>query len=200
MIFIKCLLIGLLFGVPIGAVGTLTLQRTIQYNDRIGFFTGLGSSFADIFYAIIGIMGISIISDFLLKYQTIINILGSSFILGLGINTIKKNFKIKKETERFSISKAFLSSFFIGITNPTTILTFIFAFSYFEIGNVKGIGDIVMSILGIFVGTTIWWIILVIIANKLKNKVDTSKINLINKILGIILIVFSISIVVKIIL
>ena len=31
MFLLKGLLIGLIFGLPVGAVGTLTLQRTINY-------------------------------------------------------------------------------------------------------------------------------------------------------------------------
>lgn len=40
------LLIGLLFGIPAGAVGAMTVQHTWHYGVRAGLLTGLGSSAA----------------------------------------------------------------------------------------------------------------------------------------------------------
>lgn len=66
------ILIGLLFGLPVGAVGTMTVQHTLSSGIKAGLFTRLGSSVADCFYAAVGVFGITLISDFLLKYQVII--------------------------------------------------------------------------------------------------------------------------------
>lgn len=50
-------LIRLLFGVPAGAVGAMTAQRTWNYGIKAGLLTGLGSSVADCIYACIGAFG-----------------------------------------------------------------------------------------------------------------------------------------------
>lgn len=63
------ILIGLLFGLPVGAVGTMTVQHTWNSGIKAGLFTGLGSSVADCFYAVIGVFGITFISDFLLDHK-----------------------------------------------------------------------------------------------------------------------------------
>lgn len=39
---LKGILIGLLFGLPVGAVGTMTVQRTLNYGAKAGLVTGLG--------------------------------------------------------------------------------------------------------------------------------------------------------------
>ena len=67
------ILIGLFFGIPVGAVGALTVQRTLQYGVRAGLLTGLGSSAADCIYAGIGAFGLKLISDLLLRGQNIIH-------------------------------------------------------------------------------------------------------------------------------
>lgn len=74
------LLIGLLFGMPVGAVGAMTIQRTYSTGVKAGLLTGLGSSVADCFYACVGAFGLTLVSDFLLKYQTIINAFGGALI------------------------------------------------------------------------------------------------------------------------
>lgn len=197
MFLVKGLLIGLIFGIPVGAVGTLTLQRTINYNGKLGFITGLGSSVADMIYVLIGVFGITIISDFLLEYQILINTLGSLFIFILGIQKIRKKTILEKEARKVGIGKIFLSSFIVGITNPTAILTFLFAFTYFDITNMNTIFDGIGVIIGVLLGTIIWWSILVFIGNKLKKNIDGKKLKLINKIFGMILIIFALSIMIK---
>lgn len=82
---LKGILIGLLFGMPAGAVGAMTAQRTLNYGMKAGLLTGLGSSVADCLYACIGAFGLTLISDFLLRYQNIINLAGGFLILGMGI-------------------------------------------------------------------------------------------------------------------
>ncbi len=45
----KGIFIGLLFGIPVEAVGTLTVQRAYRHGFAAGLKTGLGSSVAGVF-------------------------------------------------------------------------------------------------------------------------------------------------------
>ena len=65
----KGILIGLLFGLPVGAVGAMTVQRTWNFGFQAGLLTGLGSSVADCLYAVVGAFGLTLISDFLLEHH-----------------------------------------------------------------------------------------------------------------------------------
>lgn len=82
---IKGILIGLLFGIPVGAVGTLTAQRAYRYGFAAGIKTGLGSSAADCLYAACGAFGLTLVSDFLLRCQTVIRLAGGCLILVMGV-------------------------------------------------------------------------------------------------------------------
>lgn len=55
MIF-KGILIGLIFGLPVGAVGAMTVQRTWEHGIKAGLLTGMGSSAADCIYAGSGLL------------------------------------------------------------------------------------------------------------------------------------------------
>ena len=113
---LRGILIGLLFGLPVGAVGTMTVQRTWNGGMQAGLFTGLGSSVADCFYACVGVFGLTLISDFLLKYQVIINILGGSFVLFMGIRLlIKKEDAAGVKVEKMNPIKMFFSSFMLAL-------------------------------------------------------------------------------------
>lgn len=169
-LFFRGMGIGLLFGVPVGAVGAMTAQRTMNYGVGAGLLTGLGSSAADCFYALVGVGGFTVLSELLLKYQFCISLAGGGLILLMGLSLMfpgrKKEADGKAPAERESHSKApgcgamFLSSFAVGITNPAAILSFLFAFSWFGIQGNLGGGDGCLLVCGVFAGTFFWWVLL----------------------------------------
>ena len=196
---LKGVLIGLLFGLPVGAVGTMTVQRTWNFGFQSGLLTGLGSSVADCFYAIVGAFGLTLISDFLFQYQTTINLIGSVLILFMGIRLIlKKDAESAAKTKAIGSVKMFLSSFAIGITNPAAILTFLFAFSYFGISGMTEPIDSVALVCGVFVGTYIWWTVLSAATCGIKKITGKNRsLKAMNQVFGVLLILIAVSIALK---
>ncbi len=188
----------MMFGVPIGAVGAMTVQRTIDRGFKAGLITGLGSSVADCLYACVGVFGLTFISDFLLKYQTIINIIGGVFVLITGIGQLVKKTAKSAPQRSAEGAKMFLSSFAVGITNPAAILTFLFAFTYFGIAEISGVLNCVLLVAGVFTGTYIWWGTLSGVVCAIKHKSGNCGLPYMNKIFGVILILFSVVIFAKI--
>lgn len=185
-------LIGLLFGLPVGAVGTMTVQRTWNFGFRSGLLTGLGSSVADCFYAAVGAFGLTIISDFFLHNQIIINFLGGALILMMGIRLIMRENEITMAAQATAGGvKIFLSSFTVGITNPAAILTFMFVFSYFGISDATKPLDGLRLVAGVFAGTYLWWIALAGATCAIKKKAKNNGFHHINKVFGGILVAFS---------
>lgn len=188
---IKGILIGLLFGIPIGAVGTLTIQRAYRHGFAAGLKTGLGSSVADCLYAACGAFGLTFISDFLLQYQTVISIAGGCLILVMGVRLFmkKEDAAVPEKRDDGNIGM-FLSSFAIGITNPAAILTFLFAFTYFGITGETGIFQEIQLVAGVFIGTFFWWWMLSASVVFLKKKTVHGSFRYMNQIFGTILTLF----------
>lgn len=186
------ILIGLLFGVPAGAVGAMTAQRVYSSGLRAGLLTGLGSSVADCLYACVGAFGLSLISDFLLAHQTIINLLGGAIILTMGLGLLlKKNHGDTPETPNAQGIKLFLSSFAVGITNPAAILTFLFAFSWFGLSGGMAPLDGALLVAGVFTGTYIWWFALSTGVVTIKKRMKKYSLRTIEKCFGGVLLGFS---------
>lgn len=195
---LKGFLIGLIFGVPAGAVGALTVQRTMTNGFKAGIFTGMGSSVADVFYASVGAFGITVISNFILKNQTIINAIGSVLIAVMGVSMfIKTPKKAAAKDEIKTIPKMLLSSLAVGITNPAAILSFIFAFSFMGINGTLGALNGILLVLGVFAGTMFWWTALAGITTVFRNKFRDSGMKKLNVVFGIILLLFAISVLIK---
>lgn len=184
---LKGILIGLLFGLPAGAVGALTVQRTFRHGPGAGLLTGLGSSAADCCYASLGAFGLTIVSDFLLKYQAAIHLLGGGLVLLLGARLLFREEVPSQETGRTSGAGLFLSSFAVGITNPAAVLTFLFAFSWLGISGGLAFGEGLLLVLGVFCGTCLWWCALTLAAGMARKKAAAIDPARMNRIFGFIL-------------
>ena len=113
---LRGIMIGLIFGLPVGAIGALTVQRTWSLGVKAGLLTGLGSSVADCFYACVGAFGLTLISDFLLRFQGIIAALGGGLILAMGLKSlIHPQGELPPDEETPGGAKLFLTTFVIGL-------------------------------------------------------------------------------------
>lgn len=204
--FIRGVFIGLLFGLPAGAVGAMTVQRTWNHGVCAGLLTGFGSSVADCIYACIGAFGLTVVSDFLLKYQTVIHMAGGVLVLYMGICLLLGKGEGKAphavgEGERgssFSF-QMFLSSFAIGITNPAAIVTFLFAFSYFGISGQTTMPQGTGLVGGVFAGTYLWWTALSLGVGVLKRRKKADCFGKVNRIFGVILSGFGVAVFVRVV-
>lgn len=153
----------------------MAAQRAFSHGFGAGLKTGLGSSVADCLYAVCGAFGITLVSDFLLQYQKLINAVGGSLILIMGLRLIlRKREDAEPEKQAAGGIRMFLSSFAVGITNPTAILTFLFAFSYFGITGKTGLLDGMLLVAGVFIGTFLWWCLLSATVVYLKKKTEAT--------------------------
>ena len=196
--FARGILIGLIFGVPAGTIGALTIQRSLERGFLAGLITGLGSSAADLLYACVGVFGITLISDFLIAQQSIIRLAGGLLVAIIGITIIRKKFTQPgpDQTGNRPILY-FLSSFSIAILNPATILSFFIAFTAFDIPGDLGIRQGIGLIAGILISTIFWWMLISGMVSKFRSRV-TDKIYLwLNRILGCVMIGFGIVMIVQ---
>lgn len=204
-LFLKGLLIGVILGVPAGAIGALTIQRTIDDGLKGGFISGAGSCTADLFFAMIGVFGVTIISDFLDKHEFIIEIIGGILIAFLGFTIIRKRreiktkYKMDPKLESKLESKPggdylvyYFSSFGAAILNPGTMVAFMIAFTSFDITEISHVGHAIVLIIGILLGTFSWWVILCGLVTIFRNKIDNKLYRRINYVLGSLVFIFGI--------
>lgn len=187
----KGMLIGLVFGVPAGAIGILTIQRTLEKGFWTGLLTGLGSSAADLLYSLAGIGGIAYLSSFLIACQHILQRLGGIAILILGgLILRKKALPAGAAPQEGSRTFHFLSSFVIAVLNPATLLSFMAAFTAFGITGPFSAGEACSLTLGILLGTLCWWVLLSGLAARFRSRITNRIYPWLNRLLGYSLMLF----------
>lgn len=80
-IIVKGFIIGVVVSAPLGPVGVLCIQRTLNKGRWYGFVTGLGASLSDIAYALLTGYGMSFVFDYINKNIFYLQLLGSIMLL-----------------------------------------------------------------------------------------------------------------------
>jgi threonine/homoserine/homoserine lactone efflux protein len=191
ILFLKGLLIGFLASIPMGPIGVLCIQRTLNKGRKSGFYSGLGAATGDAVYAIIAGFGISIIISFIEEKHIYFQVIGGIIIVILGLNTFytnpAKQIKVQRLNQN-SIFEDFLSVFFLTITNPMPFFFFLAMFAGLNIANNSPLDllRIGLMVLGIFTGSTFWWFLLSTVVSFFSHRFRLRSLWWINKIAGII--------------
>ena len=193
----KGLLVGIVASAPMGPVGILCVQRTINKGRWYGFVTGLGATLSDLIYAIITGVGMSFVMDLVNNAQNrfFLQIMGSIMLLVFGVISFRsdptKNMHHSGSTKGSYIHN-FITAFLVTLSNPLIILLFmaIFAQLAFIIPNHPL--EMCIGYLSIIGGAILWWYGLTWLIDKIKNIFEEYGIILINRIIGSIVIIISI--------
>ncbi len=188
--------IGVLVSAPMGPIGILCIQRTLNKGRWSGFVTGLGASFSDVIYALLTGLGMSIVIDFIETNQDILQILGSLVLVLYGFYLFRQNpaKSIRKPVNwKNSYIQIFITAFFLTLSNPLILFLFIGLFARFNIFLPESqlIHHIIgyLSILG---GGIAWWFFITYIVNKVRTRFNLRIIWYINRGIGVIVIAMSI--------
>ena len=190
MFLLKGIIIGLIIGTPVGAAGALCMSRTLQYGARSGFITGIGCSAADCLYASVGVFGLKTISAFLNENEILISIAGGLIIMSMGaVAFMRKGTVIATMKKPPSRLNMFLTSFCVGITNPAVLIVSMIALSYFHVPRERTLPQSAALCIGFFMGTMIWWFVLIGTIKAIKNRYGNNIGNKANKVFGAIMLV-----------
>jgi threonine/homoserine/homoserine lactone efflux protein len=193
-LLIKGLVIGFLVSIPLGPIGVLVIQRTVNKNRTAGLLSGMGAALSDTLYAIIAGFSLTFVIDFIRENEILFQTVGALVLLALGIHIFFKNPVADLRRNRLRGNTHFqdlFSSFLVTISNPLTVFVFLAVFT--SSGVVISLEQPCHSffvILGIFSGAFIWWFSLSGIVSLFKHKINLRILWWINKTAGVLIVLF----------
>jgi threonine/homoserine/homoserine lactone efflux protein len=187
--FLRGLIIGFSIAAPVGPIGVLCIRRTLAEGRTSGFISGLGAATADGIYGCIAGFGLAFISNFLISQQIWFRIVGGIFLSYLGLKTfLARPAEKAASSGRYGFAGAYASTFFLTLTNPMTILSFAAIFAGLGVGSAGGNYFFAgLLVLGVFMGSGLWWFILSGIVGAVRAKFNPSSLRWVNRISGIII-------------
>jgi threonine/homoserine/homoserine lactone efflux protein len=191
-IFLRGLIIGFSIAAPVGPIGVLCIRRTLAEGRLAGFLSGLGAASADMFYGAVAAFGLTAVQDLLLGGATWLRLAGGIFLLFLGIRTfLSKPAESSSNPSRGGLAGAYFSTFFLTITNPVTILSFIAIFAGLRLAESDGnYRSAAVMVLGVFLGSAAWWLTLSTSVSLLREKFTPALMVWVNRLAGVIILTF----------
>lgn len=193
LFLLKAFAVGLVLAIPVGPMALLCIQRSLHFGFTTGLVTSFGIAAADSIYGLVGILGLSVVSDFLLQYETFFKFAGGAFLAFLGVRILLHSNKIKK-TGEFPESKglwaAFVSAFILTLSNPMTVLAYVAIMASIQI-NTTDFKHAWIFAAPVFLGSFIWWFFLSSMASLLKSKLQDKHMHWIGMTSGMLLIIFA---------
>ena len=193
-ILLQGLAIGFSIAAPVGPIGLLCIRCTLTHGRLNGFLCGLGAATADAVYGTVAALGLSAVTAFLLGTQTWLQLGGGLFLVWLGVKTMRAPPAAPRPNDAAAadaLVAGYFSTLALTLTNPMTILSFIGIFAGLGVGaTAGGVWPACSLVLGVFLGSAAWWLILSTGAGWLRRHLQQGALRVLNVGSGLIITAF----------
>lgn len=194
-LFAQSLLIGLSIAAPVGQIGVLAIQRTLQFGRAAGLATGLGAALADAVYGAIGAFGITVLITWLVERKAWFGIGGALVLLWLAWRTLRQPPAPRRAadappTAATAHLRYLAGTFVLTLSNPTTILSFLAVFG--AIAGVAPQASPWLMVFGVLVGSALWWVFLSALVGRLRSRFDERWQRAVNRVSALLLAGFAV--------
>ncbi len=193
----KGIIIGIIVSAPMGPIGILCVQRTLNRGRMHGLATGLGAMVSDLIYASITLIGMGFVNDLLEANEQLLQYAGGLVIILFGIAISLTNpLKILKPTTsapETRYNQDFVTAFFLTLSNVAIVFLFISLFARFHYSPLDtNWFTFAVGLISIGLGALIWWFFITTYVSKLKRYFNRQSLKFFNRIVGTILIVLGV--------
>jgi threonine/homoserine/homoserine lactone efflux protein len=185
-LLVRGLLAGLFIAVPVGPVNVLCISRTLSKGWRSGLISGFGAATADMLYGGIAGFSITFVIQFLLREEFWIRLVGGILLVLIGISYyFKKPQSLSAQKQAEPEHSDYISTLLLTLTNPTTVLSFLAILASLGMKEDLASWLTLLLVAGIFCGSMLWWIVLISIVNRLRDRIDDRAMLWMNRIAGV---------------
>ncbi|MFA5625477.1 MAG: LysE family transporter [Bradymonadales bacterium] len=165
MTFFKALLVGLTVAIPVGPAGLLCLERASSHGWRPGLSSVIGMNLADVLSALLVVLGVGFLSDFLTAHRSAFALLSGVVLLVVGGFFFWTRHRAPTTPASKDLAYHGLSTFLLAIS-PVTMLMMVMLFSTLGI---EGFGQsLPVILLGVATGSVLWGVCLLFASKWLK--------------------------------
>lgn len=189
------LLIGIFISAPMGPIGMLVIQRTLNRGRMPALCTGVGAALSDLIYCLLTGMGLSFVTDFINANHSIIQIIGSLVIILYGLFLFRSNPSKSLRTPSRNNNtywRDFWTGFLFTFSNPLILFFIIGLFAQFKFADSDYLFyHYIVGYLSIAIGALLWWFMITYFVNKVRGHFNVRSMWLINRIIASILIIMA---------
>jgi len=189
LLVLKGLAVGFALAAPVGPIALLCVRRTMAQGRLSGLVSGGGAATADAVYGFAAAFGVSLLSGFLTAHRSGIQILGGTLLCLVGVRTFfTPPTKEKRALKWHGFLGNYFSALLLTLTNPMTFVAFAAVFA--AIGAASHHGNLSMTgtlTAGVFLGSLLWWTVLVLGVNAVRERFTLQKLLWMDRIAGVLI-------------
>ncbi|ODT50935.1 LysE family transporter [Devosia sp. 63-57] len=191
MLLVKSVALGIAIAAPLGPIGALCINRTLERGFAAGLAGGLGTALADGTYALLAALGFAAFSGALGMVDLPLRLLGGAFMLWLGWTSLRpKPMRAAADVPARDLVGVTVATFVLTIANPMTIVSFAALFAGLGLASADGLGPVAMVVGGVFAGSMLWWCLLSGGVALLRQRLPTDFAAIISRLSGLVMIGF----------
>lgn len=157
LLFLKGALLGVIITAPLGPIGMLCINRTLERGFLAGFSCGFGTAIGDASYALVAVTGIAVFAETMSMATLPLAIGGGLLLLYLGYRGLTHDPVEAADIGAGGLVATMVATFFLTISNPATILSFGALFAGFGLMDETRRFSSAAIVGGVFCGSLAWW-------------------------------------------
>jgi threonine/homoserine/homoserine lactone efflux protein len=193
-VVLQAMLVGLAIAAPVGPIGLLVIQRTLNHGTAIGLATGLGAAVADAAYGAIGAFGVTAVIEGLGAVRVPLALGGSVFLLWLAWCTWRSVPAAAGAAAVVGGGPTLWSSFgstvLLTLANPATVFSFIAVFGALASRAVPVSPWLMVA--GVLAGSASWWLVLSVVVGRWRSRFDDRARRWVNRVSALLLAGFAV--------
>ena len=183
--------IGLAIEAPLGAVNLIVIRATLRSGSSAGLVAATGSILGDAVFAAAIAFGIREISDLVVRYGLLLQIVGGILLLVMGVGTFRKHVADTAldidYPARSPLWRKAVTAFALTVTNPAAFMGMAALF-----GGLEGMLHLATSplrpwlaVIGVMAGALLWWLLVTYLVTHLSKRLTGGMLDRLNHWAGV---------------
>lgn len=194
-IMLHGVLIGVLVSAPMGPIGVLVIQRTLNKGRLTGFFTGAGAALSDLTYCLLTGLGLAFVTDFIESNQEVLQVAGSAILAAYALYLFLHNPSRRLKTPDMPVNtwwRDFVTGFLLTFANPLILFFIIGLFARFNFTAPEyRFYHYLAGYLAIVAGAVAWWFGVTFFVDKVRGHFNVRSMWIVNRVIAVLLMIMS---------
>ena len=187
-----CVLVGIILSAPMGPVGMLCVQQTLNRGRAAGLLTGLGAALSDWFYCWVAALSMTLIIGFIERHTAAFAIVGG-LLLG-AFSALMMRSRPASDTRGTARrgAGAVAAGFVLAFSNPLIIFLIMPLLVYFGVPQpYYRWWHYALCLLAVLAGAMLWWCLVTWAVERWRRKMTLATLHRVNVVMGVIMLALS---------
>ena len=169
-----------------------------MFGRSVGLATGMGMASAHALYSAIAMTGLQGVSAMLGTHSVVVRVVSATIMVGLGIRiACASPTREHGQLQPMTPGSAYASAFGLSLANPLMVLSLVSLLASSDLSAVRTAPGAVMLVVGVFAGSSLWWLLVTRSATVLAARLTTCSLTALNRLAGPSLVASAASIVLR---